>query len=89
MPICKNYDVIKLLNIQDIDLFYINGMSQDTFVYIIKDDYLDSLYMVDNGMYLNRTSDFYQHALTRFFRHDQSNKIENCLNQYLFITNQI
>ena len=89
MPICKNYDVIKLLNIQDIDLFYINGMSQDTFVYIIKDDYLDSLYMVDNGMYLNRTSDFYQHALTRFFRHDQSNKSDNCLNHYLFITNQI
>lgn len=88
-PVCKNYNVYKLLNIQDFDLYY--GSSK-TLVYIIDDDYIDSLYMVNNGDYLERTSGLYDYEFVRLFmysKYNKSYKTENCLNQYLFITNQI
>lgn len=86
MPICKNYSVTKLLNIQKFDSFYMNDVNQDSFIYIIKDNHLDYFYMVDHNLYMNLLFDSHSYSSSGFLK---PKKIEDCLNQYLFITNQI
>lgn len=91
-PICKNYDVDKLLNVIDIDIFYDDGIERDSYVYIIADHFLDSLYVTNENKYSNRILDFYWNSkMHRFVRRQEpeSRKIENSLIQYLFITNQL